>query len=92
MEQESNLINVKNTNEIAKSVFDHPLIINTLSSQQLADISRFSEFLHQELSVFLRLFLMFVATTIIVFCDNGRIFTFSGSRIQTCSCLTLSSL
>ena len=67
MEQESNLNNVKNTNEKAKSLFDHPLIINTLSSQQLADLSMFSQFLHQEFSVFLRLFLMFIATTIIVF-------------------------
>ena len=40
----------KNTNEIAKSIFDHFLLVNTLSSQQLEDLSRYLKLLHQLLS------------------------------------------
>ena len=47
MEQKSNSIIVKNTNEIAKSIFGHFLFVNNLSSQQLTDISRYLELLHQ---------------------------------------------
>ena len=50
MERRTNPIIVKNTNEIAKSIFGHFLFLNTLSSQQLADISRYLELLHQLLS------------------------------------------
>ena len=56
MERRTNPIIVKNTNEIAKSIFDYFLIVNTLSSQQLADISRYLELLHQLLSAFLLFF------------------------------------
>ena len=52
MEQKSNPIIVKNTNEIAKSIFDHFLLVNTLSSQQLADMSSYLELLHQLLSAY----------------------------------------
>ena len=50
MEQKSNSIIAKNINEIAKSIFDHFLLVNTLSSQQLADMSSYLELLHQLLS------------------------------------------
>ena len=53
MERRTNPIIVKNTNEIAKSIFDYFLIVNTLFIQQLADISRYLELLHQLLSAFI---------------------------------------
>ena len=52
MEQKSNSIIAKNINEIAKSIFDHFLLVNTLSSQQLADMSSYLELLHQLLSAY----------------------------------------
>ena len=50
MERRTNPIIVKNINEIAKSIFGHFLLVNTLFIQQLADISRYLELLHQLLS------------------------------------------
>ena len=50
MERRINSIIAKNISEIAKSIFDHFLLVNTLFIQQLADISRYLELLHQLLS------------------------------------------
>ena len=49
MERRINPIKVKNANVIAKSIFGF-FTVDTLSSQQLADISRYLELLHQLLS------------------------------------------
>ena len=53
MERRTNPIIVKNINEIAKSIFGHFLLVNTLFIQQLADISRYLELLHQTLLAFI---------------------------------------
>ena len=50
MERRTNPIIAKNINEIVKSIVGHFLLVNILSSRQLADISRYLELLHQLLS------------------------------------------
>ena len=76
---------VKNINEIAKSIFGHFLLVNTLFIQQLADISRYLELLHQLLSA-CHLFIFGCLLQLLqsCICYNRRIFTFPGLRIQTC--------
>ena len=72
MERRTNPIIAKNANEITRSIFGHFLLVNTLSSQLVADISRYLELLHQLLSA-CHLFLFDV------FCDYyNRVFVIIG--------------
>ena len=93
MERRINPMIAKNTNEIAKSKFDHFLLVSTLFIQQLADISRYLELLHQLLSACL-LFIFDVCCSY-----NYRVFAkiqglshFQDLGSKLVSCLTFSSL
>ena len=93
MERRTNPIIAKNTNEIAKSIFDYFLIVNTLFIQQLADISRYLELLHQLLSAFL-LFIFDVRCNYYyyVFVIIGGLSHFQDRGSKLVDCLTFSSL
>ena len=85
MERRTNPIIAKNINEIVKSIVGHFLLVNILSSRQLADISRYLELLHHLLFA-CHLFVFWCLLQLLqsCICYNRRIFTFPGLRIQSC--------